>query len=401
MLVSTSHQGSGVHQNTGLARSDLANQSPRSPVQGHQAPQPKATEQETAASSRATSSPSTIFIRSERYTQLQQTLSLSQGNEPAINATAAITEPSEGARQASNNILSFINAQLQRDVQDGASEEALASRIEAGLSGFMQGFSEANAILEDMGLLSDAVSADIQQTYDLVFAGVDELKATYLSEPDSEGAVQAPAVSQVGSRYDEAQSRGFSFNLTTADGDKVAISVSSMRASVTQAYGEQAGGVATLLDYARSQSSRDEFSLTIDGELDADELKAINELLASINQLASDFYNGDVEAAFQKASEIGYDSDEITGFALKLTQTQVQRATSVYQDVGGRSENGTLAADMKPLGHFVQGVMDALQQADQFQDGGSLLTELSQYFERSLESNFQPRLESVVKSLEQ
>ena len=380
-----------------------------------------------AGEPRRDASPSAVFIRSERYESYQRSMTLSSaGAEVATNESADVSGPSEGALTASGNILSFIEAQLQRDIQDGATEEELASRIQAGLEGFEKGFAEAAEQLEEMGLLSDEIRADINQTKDLVYEGIEDLKSRFLDEAETapiEQGSSAPEVAVSSSssssssgfgqletagtarayeRYDSAQKNTFKFSLTTADGDKVTIDASSMKASVTQQYAAHIPGVETLLQYSEAQSENHSFSFSVEGELDADELAAINDLLGQVNDLAETFFAGDLEGAFEQALEVGYDSSEISAFALNLSQTSVQRATQVYEGV--RGDDGfnapALAERLQPLGGFVRDVLEALDTASAFQQPGELLETLSEWFDRSEDNAFQRTIGHILEGLD-
>ena len=372
------------------------------------------------SSPRRDASPSAVFIRSERYESYQSSYRISTGVDdlygPAETQKAA--QPSEGALTASNNILSFIEAQLQRDLQDGATQEELESRLAAGLEGFEKGFAEAAEQLEEMGFLSDDIRADINQTRELVLAGVEELRSQLIDSDEQAPVEQTPtdaagagqvstqhsgSLSSVSAyeRNDIAQKNSFQFSLTTADGDKVTIDASSMRASVTQQYASYLPGVETLLQYSEAQSEKHQFSFSVAGELDEAELAAINDLLGQVNDLAETFFSGDLEGAFEQALEVGYDSSEISAFALNLSQTSVQRVTQAYEGVrdSGIGEAPALADRLQPLGGFVRDVLEALDTAYNFQQPGALLESLTEWFDRSEEGAFQKTVNQILEGL--
>jgi len=357
--------------------------------------------------------PSAIFIRSERYEAYQSSLRIST-HETAPQASveaAKVSGPSQGALNASGNILKFIEAQLQRDLQDGASPEELETRLAAGLEGFEKGFAEAAKQLEEMGFLSEQISADIGQTKELVLSGLDDLRSRFIGADDSAegsgsgvrngsgaGGLSAASIYQ---RQDSAQQNSFQFSLTTADGDKVTIDASSTRASVTQQYAAHIPGLETLLQYSEAQSENHQFSFSVDGELDEGELAAINDLLGQINELADTFFSGDLEGAFEQAMDVGYDSSEITAFALNLSQTSVQRVTQVYEGVQGdrHPEAPALGDRLQPLGGFVRDVLEALETASAFQQPGELLENLTQWFDRSDNRAFQSTIHHILEGL--
>ena len=172
-----------------------------------------------------------------------------QAKQGAVGQFAAF-EPLT-AEKVAGNILGFIERRLQMDVAEGATQEQLASRLEAGLAGFKKGFAEASEKLKALSMLSPDVEQDIGKTYDLVLTGVDALREKFLgglvkNEPTTTPETTPQATRQqayaalASSSYQYASASSFSFQLTTAEGDKVTISASSAQAFS----GQYARGVA-------------------------------------------------------------------------------------------------------------------------------------------------------------
>lgn len=146
-------------------------------------------------------------------------------------------------------------------------------------------------------------------------------------------------------RYDAGQARDFSFELVTADGDRVTIKVSAMQVGTALGLSGKSG-----LDIAGRQSTA--FQFEVDGELDSGELEAINNLLKGVADLSESFFSGGVTEAFEKALSLGFDTSEIRGFALNLSMSSVERVTQAYapdQQSGASSIWPTLSGFVKPL----------------------------------------------------
>ncbi len=304
----------------------------------------------------------------------------------------------ERSDKASITILGFIEAQLKRDLADGASEEELASRLDAALEGFEKGFAEAQEILEGFNMLNPYVADDIAMTYDKVTEGIQGFREQYLGEepvdkPDTT-AVPAAEVgnSEVGEvsgaavagRLDMSQAREFSFQVRTQDGDLVTINAAGNRSFSAEGVvstatdGESSASAAS---FSQSVTQGSTFSFTVEGELDEGELAAINDLLHGVNDLADEFYGGDAATAFAQAQELGYNNDEIAGFALRLSQTVTSRAAVAYQEQSGGVSENSLPERMKPLGDFAQQVLDALKPANEFADPISLFEGIAERIE--------------------
>lgn len=271
------------------------------------------------------------------------------------------------AEQAASNILGFIGRQLDRDVAAGATQEELQSRLDAGLSGFKKGFAEAKEKLEALSLLTPAVEKDIGKTYDLVTQGINDFAKQYgLNDKSVDVDVKAPELApRVSAQYDYAAAQSFSFELTTKEGDKVTIRAA---ASTGQSASYQKTEEGSRFSYASVSSSQ--YQLTIEGDLNEEEQAAINNLMGKVNELAAEFYHGDLQTAFNYASNLGYDTEQIGGFALNLTRVEIQRASVAYQaDRPAQSLQGQLA----PVGDFIQNLQSTLNDAAAFDGPRSLL----------------------------
>lgn len=265
------------------------------------------------------------------------------------------------AEKASSNILGFIERRLMLDQADGATQEELASRLEAGLEGFEKGFAQAKEQLEALALFSPEIEVDINRTYDLVHQGINSLKEKYVGtteptqnthipsntntedSPNTQNAITAPDLTSFLSPPNSffAQQNDFSFDLKTRDGDTITIRASAQEINVSK--------------YGQERSSN--VNIEIHGELDEDELTAINNLLSQVNDLATTFFSGDMNKAFEQALQIGYNYEEIAQFALKLTHTETQVNPANYQ-----TDNQTpFTQRLDPIRDFAQQLLDAIE----------------------------------------
>ena len=276
------------------------------------------------------------------------------------------------AAKASANILGFIERQLERDRAQGASQEQLTSRLQAGLEGFNKGFNQAREQLEAMGQLSPFVAADIGKTYNLVSSGIEDLAERFGLKPEGETqqvSARPEVTRAVAARYDYAAAQSFQFELVTAEGDRVQISASAQQHRNFQAFSdEQSAG------FAGRVGAQSGFSLTLKGDLNSQEQAAIDSLLGQVTDLSQQFFEGDLESAFQTASDLGYDDTQISAFALNLTRVEVQRASVAYADTS--SSRGNLQNQLAPLGQFIKDLNSALETAQPFAQPRSLVKDM-------------------------
>jgi hypothetical protein len=311
------------------------------------------------------------------------------------------------AEKVAGNILGFIERRLQLDAAEGATREELQARLEAGLSGFKKGFAEASEKLEALSLLSPEIKTDIGKTYDLVLEGIEDLRAKFIESPDTNPAstnhgelktiatskpvaarlevpdfLPAAISTHVGySNYEYARARAFSFELITKDGDNVTIKATSSEGLAVEASrvtrGANSSGVIN-----GSYSSAESFSLALEGELDAEELAAINDLLGRVSDLAGQFFAGNLDGAFEQAMSLGYDEKQISSFALNLAQVEIQQITRAYQRVEPRfpesSEQNLLNNQLLPLGNFIRELLNSLDRASTFNEPQQLIRNMAE-----------------------
>lgn len=311
------------------------------------------------------------------YIKLAETMSVS------VEAPAATFDSGQlTSEKVAGNILGFIERRLSLDKADGASAEELSSRLEAGLKGFKQGFAEAEEQLKALDMLTPDIATDIGKTYDLVIAGIEELREKFLGAQDKEESAAdrredtadlARATLAAG-QYDYARANSFSFTLKTADGDTVTIDAKAAQSlSLSEAY-TSGEGEEQSYSLSASYASSNAFDLSIEGELDEGELKAINELLGQVNNLADDFFAGDLDSAFDAALELGYNSEEITSYSLNLTQVEVQRVATAYQAGADRGAMPELGG----VGRFAQDLLETVDMAKEFTEPLELIKQMTE-----------------------
>lgn len=264
------------------------------------------------------------------------------------------------------NILGFIEQRLLQDAAEGATQEQLQERLEQGLAGFERGFAQAREQLEALSMLSPEVSQDIGRTQELVLGGIDQLRQRILDgqleqrQADSP-EVTGPSPSPSGLtdyRYEQARATSFSFELTTAEGDRVEI-----QARASAGFANADDGEEQNLSASNSAS----MSWSVQGDLSESERAAISDLVADVDRLAGQFFEGDLEGALSSAQSLGYDQDEIVGFSLNLQQADIRRVSETYADASGSEQpvSQGLQQQLAPLGAFARDLEQARDNAAQ------------------------------------
>lgn len=327
----------------------------------------------------------------KRHSALQLvTRTLSQAYEKiagkdAVSTVAQNDQEPMTATKAASTILGFIERRLKMDVADGATQEQLQSRLDAGLEGFKKGFADAEEKLKALSMFYPEVEADLADTFKQVLDGVDVLRAKFIggtetnpaATPAATPVIAAPAsVNNIAIQqglYEYAEARDFKFELTTKEGDKVSIRASSSL-GVSVAAAQDKNGVSIN----GSKSSANNFELSIEGDLNEDELNAINKLLGRVDKLAGQFYAGNLDDVFDKAVNLGYDDQQIASYALNLSQVQIQQVAETYKAFAPEGDEApSLANQLAPVGDFIKDVLSSLNVADAFADPHQLLLDLT------------------------
>ncbi|BFM16083.1 hypothetical protein R50073_22660 [Maricurvus nonylphenolicus] len=351
-----------------------------------------------------------VRIHSESFQLFERVVSVQQskaGFGPTeAQAPVAVDNQRHTAEKAAGNILNFIEQRLRSDASQGADVEALSERLAEGLEGFKQGFEQASKELDDLGLLTPEVEADIQETYDRVLAGVDALEERLADIAAGKAVATEESVAEVSrpdagvrAQYESLDYRernSFKFELTTADGDTVKIRINQQE-SYSGAYGQASGGGMQVSASGFEHSFDSRFKLEVDGHLDDDEMAAISDLMGQVGELSEQFFAGDLGAAFQQAQSLGYDASEISSFSLNLRQTSVQRMQSAYSDFADVSPGKSMSQLLEPMGRFVEDLTDAARAAsERFASVSDLIKDLSQLFEQPEQPSFKDMMGQLL-----
>ena len=126
-------------------------------------------------------------------------------------------------------------------------------------------------------------------------------------------AEQTAAQSTVYARTDKA-----SLSIETQEGDEVRIRFASRSGFVAEDGAPDAGAERRVYGFASGR-----VAVSVEGDLNDEELAAIGALVAKVDALAKDFFAGDIQKAFAAAAHLGFDGEQIASFALKLSSREL------------------------------------------------------------------------------
>ena len=274
--------------------------------------------------------------------------------------------------KVAQTVTNFVSAGMQAAKESGASNKELEEMLLQARSGANQGFDEALEELEDLSLLTDELTTGIEKSRDLITQGLDNLAAQYSDSKfpeNNEDTVKLEAVSQTSNKLSSSYSKSSDLTITTAEGDKVNISFNDNRSQVYgERYSETINNNAIKANYQSTSTNYREvnFSYTIEGDLNDEEKAAIGALIEDVNKLQKDFFNGDIEKAYQQVLQLGFDDQQLSSISLDLQQ-QTSMASQSYTEVANYQENALeqLKAQLAPILDFVEQFKDLKKAADE------------------------------------
>lgn len=288
------------------------------------------------------------------------------------------------------NVMTFVTSSLNAAKSRGASSSELEQMLNQAREGANNGIDEAIEELGDLNVLDEDLSVGIEKARDLINQGLDKTQQE-LNDDNEVSAERSSipistSVEMANSIY-HGQSNSSDLSITTADGDIVTISFTSLKESQAgeyfKFYSREDGKEISYQTGASSYSSMN-FSYSVQGNLDKEELAAIDALITDISKIENDFFTGDIEGAFNKAVELGYDEKQLSSFSLELRQIQTSYASQAYSEVANYTE--TADFDDK-LNNIVKPVLDFIGEFKEIRDNANrILFKEGEQFNNLLES---------------
>lgn len=240
------------------------------------------------------------------------------------------------------NVSSFIDRAVERARAAGATDAELVRIREQSLAGMEKGFKDAQDIIKGLGLMSDELTSVLDNAKKTIREMVESGKSINAKVVESATAVMAKS---------KQVTNDFSFTLKTREGDVITINASQQKSASMAAMSANNNGAKMLAAMWETNSS-EQFSFSVKGDLNADELRAIEALLKDIGKIADKFFSGRYEQAFEKAKALQLDSSTLASMSMNMTQTKAVAEYNAVSSGGARSEW------MAPIREYAQALAD-------------------------------------------
>ena len=333
--------------------------------------------QSNTSENRIQSDRGNFYSRSSSVNLLERALSDGLGKKVSLQTSNDGQSP---ARTIAKNVLSFVRQELREARSGGASEQELQGILDQAREGIEQGFASAKDALRGRFDLEPRLERQIERAYNKIQRGLDRidnrfapnveagnhalenaLAANPSKNGNSSGQVQQKdfQVSQVQSREiefsktrDVQRSSSFELSISTQEGDTIKLNIEksfSKQVSKQATFDENGFNVSIDRQVERGK----EISYQVSGDINEQEQAAIDKLIKNVDRLADKFYSGNFAGAFQKASRIGIDADQLANFSLNLQSSKTVEVTKTYREVQGVSTPQQSPSPVESIGEFV------------------------------------------------
>ncbi len=330
----------------------MINQITSTPIKQHMYPQRERNDvkidDQVSKPSQATSlssESSQRIVNDKVIEQLDKVLQKSHANEIRTLDPKNYTPES-----VSKQILDFVKNAIDRADARG---ENVGGMIEQAKQGIDLGFKQAKNILTSLNALSGKIAEGVQQTYELINSGMEEIVKSFKETNEAQ-----PSVTTVSTKS-TSQESAFNLTIHTQDGDEINIgldhSISNAEYDVQLSNSKETN---VELHSVSSNSSRS-FNISVSGELDEKEIAAIEVLLSDVKSVSDRFFDADVEAAFITGLKLGFNSKELVGFSLELNQNYSESASKAYREIGGFTTSNAISS--KPAASEIDTLLAAIQ----------------------------------------
>ncbi len=197
--------------------------------------------------------------------------------------------------------------------------------------------------------------------------------------PSAKGLRAAAATEKYEQAYGYSQT--MKLTLRTKEGDTVQVDFRQLYAQYQSYQHDQAATAgpkgARYFESTQAMEAtafQERFGFSVKGNLNQNELKAIYNVFEQVNQLANQFFDGNIEEAFKQAQHMKIDFGQLSNVSLDMQKSEVktqsyQRAAA-YQQVQQSTQGGVPAqkgdgkvADLPP---YLQKMQQAVENMSQY-----------------------------------
>jgi len=203
-------------------------------------------------------------------------------------------------------------------------------------------------------------------------------------------------------QYQEfSQSSDTSIQIKTKDGDLVNINVSK-NSHENYFSGSVIDNMFAANAHSYNSINSSELTYSVQGELDEDELDAIDKLVAGIRDSVHKFNKDDMESALASVKNIEFNNEELEAFSFSSKTTTELKAVNLYQQLNSNPDTDSQQAvnSELPVSPATETVLDLVNQAKttSIAEPESTVSLLAESFYKQLEVSIKEDSSSVSYS---
>lgn len=251
---------------------------------------------------------------------------------------------------AVNHISNVASQILNNLFNHGASQDQAAGAVSSTVQ---KGLVDASNILNSGNTLDDSAKTELTSLFDAITARLN-------NPPFTTNATQG-----ANAHYESHKaSASTSIQIQTKEGDVITIDISNNSSAEFTGVNAQGDG-AQLNAGLKTLNSESNMSFTVKGDLNADELKAVNNILGKINSIADQFHNGSMEEALKQAGEFSIDDPELANVVFDMQASEQHREVNLAQpqvDTTATDPNQAPSDNASPRDTFLASLASLLEQ---------------------------------------
>ena len=234
------------------------------------------------------------------------------------NYPVSATVPYQGTTPAESTGQFLAGAASQTLAPGGKGVDQLRESVESSLQDAASLVQTLGAADGDINTLVDNIRAQLELFIDAAVSALSGGSTQESTGPAPEYLAAA------GARLTRTEKTRIEF--VTQEGDTVRLSLRS-RLDVSAVGVESASPDGVYSAAAVNLISGSKLQISVEGNLNDDELAAIRDVLAKVEVLAEDFFQGNVQEAFAAAADLDVDAGQLASVALDLSLKQRLRVS--------------------------------------------------------------------------
>jgi hypothetical protein len=234
-----------------------------------------------------------------------------------LHQTGVAVAGATADEQAGNDLAGAVSAALN-SMGDTPPQDAVAAVDDAATGAIQQ---TAQALPPSSVGGTNGSPSELDSAISQISDQLQSLYSAYMANADATSS--GDSVTATGARL-ITNAKGL-LEIHTQEGDTVTLGFASKSGVSIQNL--QAGNDSVRLDGSTVQAfGKNRVTVSVQGDLNAAELQAVQDLVDQVNQVADGFFGGDVNAALSQAGGLNFDGSQLSDYSLHLALKQTFEA---------------------------------------------------------------------------